>query len=109
MPAKQGEPQISNTNSLIVFSEENCKLIQQQLVLLLHAHRCLKQADHECHIPHCNTMRDLFAHMKQCYDNDSCRVPHCVSSRKIIAHWKSCQNGDCIVCCVLRPNNIAKL
>ena len=81
-------------------TEEKCKLIRQQLVLLLHAQNCNKITG--CHVPYCSTMRNLLAHMTMCMDGRNCTVALCSTSRQIIDHWRNCNKSYCPICYPLK-------
>ncbi|GMS88360.1 hypothetical protein PENTCL1PPCAC_10535, partial [Pristionchus entomophagus] len=83
--------------------EEKRKLIQQQLVLLLHAHKCKKRFEENpnrppCTLPYCTMKKNMFIHMPTCFFGKTCPYAHCASSRQIIHHRKNCQRLDCGVC-----------
>lgn len=86
---------------------EKRQLIQQQLLLLLHAQCCRQEQTHAtpCNTPHCRTMRNVLQHMKNCTEGKNCRKPHCASSRQIISHWKNCSSRECPVCGPLRRSH----
>ncbi|XP_044019334.1 histone lysine acetyltransferase CREBBP-like [Aphidius gifuensis] len=83
---------------------EQHKILQQQLVYLLHANNCqirkhkAKNSEWHCNTPHCQLMRNVLTHLTICKDSEDCPVPHCSSSRQILAHWRKCQRADCPLC-----------
>ncbi|GAA31548.2 E1A/CREB-binding protein [Clonorchis sinensis] len=97
----------NNNPSAVATDPEKRRLIQHQLILLLHARRCKAQdgdRGNQCNQPHCKTMRDVLQHMATCNEGKDCQKPHCASSRQIVSHWKNCSNRECPVCEPLRQS-----
>jgi len=98
--------------------ETTQKIIQQQLVLILHAHGCqqqefcysinyhddliptnIKAPITKCKLPFCEETKKSLDHVRGCFDPENCPVTHCSSTRGIIRHWKTCmKKASCTIC-----------
>ncbi|CAK5065393.1 unnamed protein product [Meloidogyne enterolobii] len=103
-PGEEQKPSKQSMGVGLPQDPEKIKLIQQQLVLILHAHKCQQRQKLEpqncgiCFHPYCSTMKSVLEHFVKCTSGRQCQFPHCVSSRQIISHWTNCNLEYCRVC-----------
>ncbi|XP_059352858.1 uncharacterized protein LOC130688431 [Daphnia carinata] len=57
---------------------EKLKIVQENIMLILHAHECHqgKKQRRQCPITHCQAMKDVLYHMRTCESVKLC-IPHC--------------------------------
>ncbi|GIY99576.1 hypothetical protein CEXT_523301 [Caerostris extrusa] len=99
---------ITNSAPSPTVDQEKLRLIQKQLVLLLHAYACRRKdcqsgwASTLCSLPNCATMKHVPSHMKVCKIGKQWTLPHCAYSSQNISHWRNCTANDCPVCVPLQ-------
>lgn len=80
----------------------NEKMIQNYLILLLHAHKCLKKIDSErnCQIKDCCQFRELLMHINECtlLNQKNCIKMNCNLGKQLLFHWINCKNSKCSIC-----------
>lgn len=97
----------ANYNCNASMQVDKIKIIQQHMVLLMHAYKCQKrQNEHsntiDCTVRHCKTLTEVLSHMANCKMEKDCLVDHCSTSRTLISHWKSCIRAECPICLPMR-------
>ena len=72
---------------------DNRQLVQQQLGLLLHAHKCESRAtrnnsffqeNKDCALPNCKYTRELLRHLPGCTAQTDCPRPKCFVSKQVV-------------------------
>ncbi|XP_069840485.1 uncharacterized protein [Dendropsophus ebraccatus] len=91
-----------------------CRFLFEQLVILLHHHKCDKCEETESItkysvIPLCPSMDATLSHMKHCRAGMSCQIPDCPSAREIMSHWRACRKEECPVALNLSKDRKQKI
>ena len=70
LPSLSSNPSTPGGSGALSPDQEKTILIRQQLVLLLHAHKCLQREreseNYRCNLPHCQVMKEVYRHIMQC-------------------------------------------
>lgn len=107
-----GNPNVNNNPG----KDNKLKMIQQQLVLILHAQRCAqvnkniqqRPIGNTCCYTYCPQAKKILSHVEFCTKND-CSIDHCRSTKEILYHWKQCNNIHCCICLPVRISNFLKI
>jgi hypothetical protein len=100
----------ASTSGDTTAEKERTKLIQEQLILLLHAYKCSSssgtdangQAKPACTVYRCAMIKEVMVHIALCTEGRACPRLLCVSSRQILDHWKNCTKASCPICGPIR-------
>eukprot|EP00092_Neocalanus_flemingeri_P010531 GFUD01011346.1.p1 GENE.GFUD01011346.1~~GFUD01011346.1.p1 ORF type:complete len:562 (+),score=101.03 GFUD01011346.1:639-2324(+) len=87
---------------------DNRKLVQQQLGMLMHAHKCegrntsrkqnsFFQENKDCTLPECKNMKEVLKHLPTCVAGTDCMMPKCFISKQIIKWALSDQSPGVLV------------
>ena len=90
-----------NKLSIDVTVPDKKKMIQNQLIILLHSVKCVKSREdsqQSCSIPHCKKMKNVLVHWKNECSGRNCPIEHCANSRLILGHWSKCKSLNCGIC-----------
>jgi len=97
-PAGDSENNIESRNDAAddLGHPDNRKIVQQQLGLLMHAHKCdgkkpnrkqnsfFQEESKDCALPECKDTKELLKHLPGCVAGTDCPVPKCFMAKQII-------------------------
>lgn len=81
----------------------NLSTFRQQLMLLLHANKCLQRNrlrdnTSPCPLADCEGSKRLINHMNNCTADKYCTEHFCLLYKKFMRHWYGCDLLDCNYC-----------